>query len=114
MTANSIERNTEKFDELPQDFKEAIHTSEYDLGLQTTTKNHKLHIDQSATLEDLLARFIFGEIESSNLVSEMESKLDITKEQAVEIAREIDDLVITPIRQNLQKIQSQTKGETAE
>ena len=114
MTANSIERNTEKFNTLPQDFQEAIHTSEYDLGLQVTTKKHKLHIDQSATLEDLLARFIFGEIESSNLITEMESKLNITKEQALEIAKEIDDLVISPIRHNLQKIQSQTNKEVVE
>ncbi len=108
MTANSIERNAERFNTLPEDFQEAICTSDYDLGLQLTTKKHKLHIDQSAILEDLLARFIFGEIEPSNLISEMGSKLNITKEQATEIAKEIDELVITPIRQNLQKIQSQS------
>ena len=114
MTANSIERNTEKFKALPQDFQEAIRTSDYDLGLETTTKKHKLHIDQSAVLEDLLAKFIFGEIESSHLITEMESKSSITREQSTEIAKEIDELVITPIRQNLQKIQSQSTLPEAE
>jgi len=106
MTANSIERQGNKFNGLPPDFQQAIRTSDYDLGLETITKKHKLHIDQSAVLEDLLARFIFGEIESSNLISEMESKMNLSKDAAVEIVKDIDILVIVPIRENLQKIQS--------
>lgn len=109
MTAKSIERNTDKFKGLPQDFQEAIQTSEYDLSLETITKKHRLHIDQSATLEDLLSKFIFGEIESSNLISEMEVKINISKDAAAEIVKDIDQLIIVPIRENLQKIQSSTE-----
>ena len=59
MTAISIERNTEKFASLPLDYQEAIRMSDYDNTLGTITKNHKLHIDQSAILELLLAQLIF-------------------------------------------------------
>ena len=90
MTANSIERNKERFDSLPQDFQRAIRTSDYDLELATIAKKYKLHIDQSANLEETLAKFIFGEIESSDLISEMESKVNIPRDTAVEMVKEID------------------------
>ncbi len=111
MTAISIERNTEKFASLPLDYQEAIRMSDYDNTLGTITKNHKLHIDQSAILELLLAQLIFGEIESREMISEVESKLHINNTEAVRITAELNELIIKPIKENLKNIQTnlQTK-----
>jgi hypothetical protein len=106
MTAISIERNTEKFNNLPADYQQAVRMSDYDNKLGLITKEHKLHIDQSATLESLLARLIFGEIESEDIISEMEDKINISNTEALGIAKEIDEIIIKPIKTNLQNIQT--------
>jgi hypothetical protein len=105
MTAISIERNTEKFNNLPLDYQEAIKTSDYDNSLALVTTEHKLHIDQSSTLEVLLAKLIFGEIESKDIVSKIETGLNITNPEAVHLANQLNELIIKPIKENLKNIQ---------
>jgi len=115
MTATSIERNTEKFNNLPLDYQEAIRTSDYDGTLGSITKEHKLHIDQSAILESLLAKLIFGEIESKDIISEVESKLHIEHAEAIRITTELNESIIKPIKENLKNIQTKvTKKEDEE
>ena len=105
MTAISIERNTEKFNALPLDYQEAIKTSDYDNSLASITKEHKLHIDQSAILEVLLAKLIFGEIEPEDIISKVENELNITNAEASHLVNELNELVIKPIKENLKNIQ---------
>lgn len=112
MTAISIERNTELFKALPKDYQEAIRTSDYDNALGSITKEHKLHIDQSATLEYLLAKLIFGGISSKDIISEMESRLSVSNETAITIAKELDQMIIRPIKENLQEIQASNSTNT--
>ena len=106
MTAISIERNKEQFNHLPDDFQQAIRESNYDKELETITKKHRLHIDQSAKLESLLAKLIFGEIESSEIISAIESGLNIEKKEAIEIGGEISVQIIEPIKRKLREIQT--------
>jgi len=106
MTAKSIERNIAKFENLPEDFKTAIQTSEYDKSLATISQDHKLHIDQSSKLETLLAGLIFGEVRGESIVSEIEEKLNVSNEEAKTIAIQMNNLIIEPIKENLKKIQS--------
>ena len=105
MTAISIERNTEKFNALPLDYQEAIRTSDYDNSLSSITKDHKLHIDQSAILEVLLAKLIFGEIESEDIISKVENELNITNTESSHLVNELNELIIKPIKENLKNIQ---------
>ncbi|MEI6042123.1 MAG: hypothetical protein WCQ00_00965 [bacterium] len=108
MTATSIERNTEQFNKLPESFKTAIKASDYDKSLALISKEHKLHIDQSSMLEELLAKLIFGDIESEDIISEMKSKLNLSKEEATKIAAELDQMIIKEIKRNLMNIQKET------
>jgi TRAP-type mannitol/chloroaromatic compound transport system substrate-binding protein len=113
MTAISIERNVEKFNSLPHDYQEAIRTSDYDGNLSLITKEYKLHIDQSAILEVLLAKLIFGEIKSQDIISEIGSKLHIENEEAKNITNSLNDMIIKPIKENIKNIQTSvdTKGD---
>ena len=109
MTATSIERNTEKFIKLPLDYQEAIKSSDYDNALDTITKEHKLHIDQSAELEYLLAKLIFGEIKAEDMISKMENVLNISNIEATKLATELNQKIIKPIKENLKDIQTKTQ-----
>jgi hypothetical protein len=106
MTANSIERNTEKFTKLPLDYQGAIRSSDYDNALGTLTKEHKLHIDQSAELEYLLAKLIFGEIDAEDMISKIENVLNISNSDATKLATELNQTIIKPIKENLKNIQT--------
>ncbi|MEI6553079.1 MAG: hypothetical protein WCO09_00765 [bacterium] len=105
MTATSIERNTDRFNKLPNDYQEAIKTSDYDNQLSIIAKEHKLHIDQSATLEKVLAELIFGEIKPEHMVSEVSTRLSIPTTEAKTLTIELNQLIIKPIKENLKKIQ---------
>ena len=107
MTATSIERNSEKFNLLPEDFKTAIKNSSYDQELEIIRTKHKLHIDQSATLEDVLAMMIFGEIASIDFVAKIEEKINVSHEEANAIAKEINEKIIEQIKENLKKIETE-------
>ena len=106
MTAISIERNTDKFNNLPEDYQEAIRTSDYDNQLALITKEHKLHIDQSAVLEKILAQLIFGEIQPENMISEIEDKIYVSQTEAKIMTTELNQLIIKPIKENLKNIQT--------
>ena len=103
MTAKSIER-MEGFQKLPNDFQKAITASDYDNCLETITKKHKLHIDQAESLESLLAKILFGEVEPEDVISEIKSKVNLSKEEAVEIAKEINQTIVLPIKENLKSL----------
>ena len=105
MTAISIERNTGKFQSLPDDYQEAIRTSDYDNQLSVIAKEHKLHIDQSAVLEKILAQLIFGEIQPGLMISVIEEKLSVSQNEAQIITTELNQSIIKPIKENLKNIQ---------
>ena len=111
MTSTSIERNTEKFEKLPDSYKEAIKNTDYDGSIAKIAKKNKLHIDQSAYLEDVLSALIFGEISGDNIISEIKSKLSVDKENADTIAKDINELILHPIKENLMKMETKQDEE---
>ena len=107
MTTTSIERDKEKFEKLPEDLKEAIRMVDYDLLLNNVRIHHKLHIDQSESLEFLLSKLIFGEIESEEFVKKLEEKLEIATEESINIAKEINDTILIQIKNKLREIETE-------
>ena len=107
MTATSLKRNSkDKFESLPEDFKQAIEESLYDETLINISKKHKLHIDQSANLEILLAKIVFDEIRPEEIIQKIENEVQISKTEALDLAKDIDEEIIKPIKVNLMKIQT--------
>lgn len=100
-TMNSLEQATERFAKLPIGFQEAIKNFDYDHKLAEIHRKYKLHIDQSFALEKSVADLIFGDIKSSDLVTKLKHDLHTTHEQAEQIAFEINDHILLPIREKI-------------
>lgn len=106
MTAISLKRNNNTaYEMLSDDFKQAIEQSQYDETLALISKNHKLHIDQSAKLEGLLSKIVFGEIEASSIIDKLKEEVEISTEEARKIADDINEQIIQKIKENLRVIQ---------
>jgi uncharacterized protein HemY len=104
--ANSLELMKEKFDLLPEDAQQAIRTFGYDTALQQIHKKYKLHIDQSYSLEQLIAMVIFGEIRPQSLIPKIQQDLRLDKEKSEEMAFDVNNLVLKPIQELMKNIQT--------
>lgn len=107
MTMNSLEQLTGRFSKLPINTQEAIKVFNYDYRFQKIHKKYKLHIDQSVTLESLVADIIFGDLKSLELTDKIEKELRIDRGIAVEIALEINKELILPLREEIKKVQGE-------
>ncbi len=108
MTAISLTRNNQKaYDSISDDLKQVINQSNYDETLAQISKKHKLHIDQSAKLEALLSKIVFGEVNSADIINKIEEEVQISKSEAIEISKDINELIIHPIKDSLRQLQTQ-------
>ena len=103
---NTLEQQTERFQNLPSDFQKALSTFDYDHRLNLIQKKHKLHIDQAVSLEKIMSDIIFGDIKSLELTNEIERKLNLNRESAVEMALDINEAILAPMREHIKEIQN--------
>lgn len=101
--SNSIELLPE-FQNLPDDVKTVVSGFKYDDALKAVHVKYKLHIDQASTLEQEIAKIIFGETKSQALISRLQSELRIPAEQAREMAFEINTNLLMPIQNALKDL----------
>lgn len=108
---NTLEQSAERFARLPSDFQEALRHFNYDERLRAIHQKFSLHIDQSFALEKTLGDIIFGDAHSDALQKTLEHALHTTKEQAEDIAIEINGSVLLPIREAIKAQQQKTREE---
>ncbi len=111
---NSLEQQTERFAILPPDFQEAIRNFDYDKRLQQIDKKFRLHIDQLVALETALANIVFGELKSMELTSYIETNLRVNREKASEIALDVNENILMPLREKIKLTQDKNNGGSGE
>lgn len=107
---NTLEQQAERFSNLPTDFQKALSSFDYDHKLGLIHKKHKLHIDQSVALENIMSDIIFGDQRSPELTSAIEHELRLPRETAIEIALEINRDILVPIKEAIKVIQDADEG----
>jgi hypothetical protein len=95
----------ERFNNLPEDAQQAIQAFDYDGALKSLHTQYNLHIDQASTLEQIVANIMFGDRRPQSLVTEIETGLRVTHEQAVTIAVDVNKKILMPIQENMKEIQ---------
>ncbi len=106
---SSIEAQTERFGLLPEDAQKAIQNFDYDSALKGLHTQYKLHIDQAAALEQIVADIVFGDRKAQELIPEIQKELRVTQEQALAIAVDVNHKVLVPIQQNMRAIQAESE-----
>src|SRR4051812_6531072 len=101
---NSIEL-LEQFEGLPDDAKKVIRQFKYDAALKAIHEKYRLHIDQAAALEKEVAKVIFGNSKSHELIPSIERELRIPPEKAKEIAFDINQTMLKPLQEAMKNLQ---------
>lgn len=105
---NSIELIKEKFELLPEDAQKAIQQFEYDKALKEIHDAYKLHIDQAYSLEKAVADVIFGDLETRQLISFIQSELRVSPETATQLSIDINTKILLPIQEKMKNIQAES------
>lgn len=95
----------DRFNNLPEDAQKALQMFDYDEALKGIHTLYKLHIDQAAALERIVADIVFGDTRSQDMVHHIESELRVANETAAQIALEVNRQILLPIQKNMQRMQ---------
>ncbi len=109
----TAEQVMEKFESLPNDLKSALTSEEVDASIQGVAKKHFLHIDQAGELADETGLVMLGLTKTDEYISNLKERLDISQQKAAEIAKDIDEKVLRPIKASLMAT-SERSTETSE
>lgn len=102
----------ERFESLPDDLKSAVTSQEVDKQIQEIAKKHLLHIDQTGELADETGLVMLGLTKTDEYISNLKERLGISQQKTAEIAKDIDEQVLRPIKASLVAT-SERKMETA-
>jgi hypothetical protein len=97
---------------IPPDIKQAITESNYQVNLYTTASKYKLTVEQMGILEEVTLKIILGTIHPEKYEEELASKITIAREDISNLAIDVNDKVLTPIREKLKILWD--KGNEAE
>lgn len=90
---------------LPTDIREAISSSKMDENLAKIAKEHNLHVDQAAKLEESTGLLLLGLMNTQEFLSALTVGVKISPIEATEIARSVDRYILSPIRGSMREIQ---------
>ncbi len=90
---------------LPNDVKEAILSSQMDENLAKIAKEHNLHIDQAAHLEEATGFLLLGLMDTQEFLSALTVSAKVSPDEATAIAQSVDRYILSPIRGSMQEIQ---------
>jgi hypothetical protein len=89
---------------LPQELRDAITAIDYPEKLQTITKNNKLMIDQAGNLETETTLVLLGLEPLTDYVSNLVNNVGLSKDQALVVAHDVDELIFKNVRDTLRAI----------
>lgn len=91
----------ERFESLPDDLKTALTSEEVDASIQGVAKKHFLHIDQTGELADETGLVMLGLTKTDEYINNLKERLGVPQQKAAEIAKDIDEQVLRPIKASL-------------
>jgi hypothetical protein len=94
----------ERYRKLPGDLKEAIFSVETAEIIQKISKKYGLHIDKMGELASETGLVMLGITHPRDFISNISSRLEISREKATEIAKDINNEIFSKVRENLKNI----------
>jgi hypothetical protein len=95
------------FKDLPSDVQKVVSDFKYDEALKAIHAKNNLHIDQAAALEKEVARVIFGDARSHELMANIQKELRLNPEKAQEITLEVNNIILKPLQSAMKAMQTE-------
>ncbi len=94
----------EYFANLPEEIQRALYTTDIRGILSTIAQKHNLRVDQAGELEDESLYIMLGLESSDDFVTNIQRALAVSHEEAVALAREVDEKLLHMVRESLMKL----------
>lgn len=94
---------------IPEEILNFIHSGDVYSKLEGIGDKYGLNLDKLGDLNIITEKAMIGEIKSSDFIDTVSKNLEIPEEVAENIAKDIGNNIMTPIRSALQKIQEQNE-----
>ncbi|MFA6430617.1 MAG: hypothetical protein WC229_03180 [Candidatus Paceibacterota bacterium] len=104
----------EQMEVLPEDVKKAILSVDYRVQLQEIVKRNHLLIDQAGALETETTLTLLGLEPLENYVENISRELALSKDKAIIVAHDVDELIFKNIRISLQQLNDKNLEENEE
>ena len=106
------EQILEKYEQLPEDLKEAIFSVEMTEAIKGIGAKYKLAIDKIGALANESGMVMFGATRPKDFVSNLMSRLGVNMETANKIASDVNSQVFLKVRESLKKLHGGEEVET--
>jgi len=93
-----------KFLQLPQKLRETIPSVETADKIRAAAEKNKLSKDQLWSFSYIIGMVLLGETNITEFVKEIQSKCELNEETARQVARDINQSVFLPVKEELKKI----------
>ena len=104
---------TERYKVLPRNIQDAITSTDLAPKFQKIADKHGLHIDQNSNLQTETILVMLGLETVDDFLDNVQKGLEINREKAILIAKDVNTEILDSIRESLKKIQAQQEANGA-
>ena len=104
MDENIKTKIQKQFQKLPLTLQKAIQSSDFGDKLRVISEKHRLHLNKGVILENETLMVMMGLDDTSSFTKNLESELEISKEQAEQITADVAKEILLPIRESLREL----------
>ncbi|MCG2695273.1 hypothetical protein L6261_04320 [Candidatus Parcubacteria bacterium] len=108
------EQIKERYNNLPEDVKQAISSVDTTNVVVNIGEKYQLHVDQLGELVDETGLVMLGFTKTNDFVSNLEKRLNVPREKAINLVKEINDEILIKIRESMKKIIDEKREEKSE
>lgn len=101
-----------RFDKVPEEIKKIIIESNYYETLYNIAKANKITTELMGILEGITTNVITGVIHGDKFEEKIKEKLVLSNEEARKISNEINDKILRPIREKMEKVYNRPQNTT--
>ena len=101
-----------RFDKVPEEIKKIIIQSNYYETLYNIAKTNKITTELMGILEGITTNVITGVIHGDKFEEKIKEKLVLSNEEARKISNEINDKILKPIREKMEKVYNRPQNTT--
>ena len=92
-----------RLEELPEDIRKAVQSADVDKKIQEIGAKNALHLDQIGNLGDETYMVMLGFTDPAEFAENIAKELNVPKEKAEAIAKDIGTALFIPIRESMQQ-----------
>jgi len=114
MRTLSPEVAQKRYDALPKEIKVYLYSPELLGAIKGIGEKNKLHVDQVGMLEALVSFAMKGVLETEKFAAALKEGLFVDDLKAVAIAKDVDDMLFSKIREAMKKVYEASKAAAPE